>query len=72
MTIDPLWLFVSLVPSGVGFVLFRYGKKQDRWPQFAAGIALMVYPYFAGTMTSLVGVGALIGAGMWWAIRLGW
>jgi hypothetical protein len=46
MTIDPAWLFLSLVPSGLGFVLFRYGKKQDRWPQLVAGFALMVYPYF--------------------------
>ena len=72
MNIDPLWLFLSLVPSGIGFVLFVYGKKQARWPQMAAGLLLMVYPYVAPTATSLVAIGALIGAGLWWALRLGW
>ena len=72
MTIDPAWLFLSLVPSGLGFVLFRYGKKQDRWPQLVAGLALMVYPYFATSLWTLVGIGALIGASLWYAIRLGW
>jgi hypothetical protein len=68
----PVWLFLSLFPSGAGFVLFVYGKKQERYPQLAAGLALMIYPYFATTVTSLVGIGALIGAGLWYAIRLGW
>ena len=72
MSFDPLWLFLSLIPSGIGFVLFVYGKKQERLPQLAAGLLLMVYPYFATTVTWLVGIGALIGAGCWYAIRAGW
>ena len=72
MSIDPTWLLLSLVPSGFGFVLFSYGKKQDRWPQLVAGVALMVYPYFATSLTTLVGVGTLIGASLWYALRLGW
>jgi hypothetical protein len=70
--IDPLWLFLSLIPSGIGFVLFMYGKKDWRWPQMSAGVLLMVYPYFTPTATSLVVVGALIGGGLWWVLRLGW
>ena len=72
MSLDPTWLFLSLIPSGVGFVLFIYGKKQDRWPQLVAGLLLMVYPYFATTVWSLVAAGAAIGFGLWYAIRLGW
>ncbi len=72
MNIDPTWLFLSLIPSGIGFVLFVYGKKQDRWPQLAAGLALLVYPYFFDTVPWLVGVGVAIGVALWWAIRLGW
>ena len=30
MVLDPLWIFLSLIPGGVGFVLFVYGKKQGR------------------------------------------
>lgn len=72
MTIDPTWLFLSLIPSGVGFVLFVYGRKQERWPQIAGGLALMVYPYFATSVSSLVGIGVLLGGAVWYAIRLGW
>lgn len=72
MNFDPMWLFLSLIPSGIGFVLFAYGKREFRWPQLSAGLLLMVYPYFATTATSLVVVGALIGAGLWGALRLGW
>ena len=72
MTLDPTWIFLSLIPGGVGFVLFVYGKKQDRWPQLVAGLLLMVYPYFATSVVSLLGVGALIGGGLWYAIRAGW
>jgi hypothetical protein len=49
-----------------------YGRKQERYPQLAAGLLLMVYPYFTRTITSLIGVGVLIGAGLWYAVRSGW
>jgi hypothetical protein len=72
MSFDPTWLFISLFPSGIGFVLFVYGKKQGRWPQLAAGLLLMVYPYFTQTLVPLVVTGAVIGTVLWYAIRLGW
>ena len=72
MSLDPTWLFISLIPSGIGFVLFVYGKKQDRWPQMAAGLLLMVYPYLATSLVSLVAAGTVIGFILWYAIRLGW
>ena len=72
MSFDPTWLFLSLIPGGVGFVLFVYGKKQERWPHLVAGLAFMVYPYFATTVTSLVVVGAALGAALWLAVRGGW
>jgi uncharacterized membrane protein YjjB (DUF3815 family) len=72
MSLDPLWLFLSLIPGGIGFVLLIYGKKQLRWPQMVAGLALMVYPYFTPTVTSLIVVGTLLGALLWTVLRLGW
>jgi hypothetical protein len=72
MSLDPTWLFISLIPSGIGFVLFVYGKKYGRWPQLAAGLLLMVYPYFTQTLVPLVVTGAAIGTMLWYAIRLGW
>ena len=72
MSLDPAWLFFSLIPDGIGFVLFVYGKKQGRWPQLAAGLLFMVYPYFATSLVSLMAIGAAIGFILWYAIRLGW
>ena len=72
MSFDPTWLFLSLFPSGIGFVLFVYGKKQGRWPHLATGLALMVYPYFTSGIVSLVGTGVVIGLVFWYALRLGW
>ena len=72
MTFDPMWLFVSLVPSGIGVVLVMYGRKQQRWPHLAAGLLFMVYPYFTTSLVPLVATGAAIGAVLWYAVRLGW
>ena len=72
MTLDPTWLFLSLIPSSIGFVLFVYGKKQGRVPQLVAGLALMVYPYVATTVTTLVTFGLLIAGALWLAIRFNW
>jgi hypothetical protein len=69
---DPTWLFLTLIPSAVGLVLFIYGRKQQRVPHLAAGIALMVYPIFTPTIFSLLAVGAVICVGLWLAVRGGW
>ena len=72
MSFDPTWLFISLIPSGIGFVLFVYGKKQGRWPQLVAGLLLMVYPYFTSSLISLVAAGGVIGMVLWYVLRIGW
>ena len=63
---------LSLIPSGLGFVLFTYGRKQQRWPHLAAGVLFMVYPYFATTVVSLLAAGGAIGFGLWYAVHLDW
>ena len=72
MSLDPTWLFLSMIPSGAGLAHFVYGKKQDRWPHLVAGLLLMIYPYFATSVVSLVSVGALICGSLWYAVRAGW
>jgi hypothetical protein len=72
MSIDPLWLFLSLIPGGVGFVLFAYGRKQGRWGMAIAGFILMVYPYFTETIATLVATGVVLGVVTWMAINAGW
>jgi len=72
MPFDATWLFLSLIPSGIGFVLFVYGKKQQRWPQLAAGLLFMVYPYFTTGVVSMVTVGAVLSVLLWYVVRLDW
>jgi hypothetical protein len=72
MSFDPTWLFLSLIPGGVGFVLFVYGKKQGRWAMVVAGLVFMVYPYFTESITVLIAVGAVLGVVTWAALRGGW
>ena len=69
---DANLLMLSLIPSGVGFVLFTYGRKEHRFPQLLCGIVFMVYPYFTQTMGSMVGVGVGISALLYLMIALGW
>jgi hypothetical protein len=72
MSFDPTWLFVSLIPGAVGFVLFVYGKKQGRWPHLVAGLLCRVYPYITPGLVSLIATGGAIGFALWYAVRLGW
>lgn len=64
-------LFLNLVVSSLGFAFFVYGKKQSRFPQLVGGIALMGYPYFIDNAWIMLGVGVVIVAGIWLAIRFG-
>ena len=70
--LDPWWLFLSLIPGGMGFVLFVYGKKQQRWTLMAFGVAFTAYPYFTQTIPSLVVVGTARRVARWLAMRGGW
>jgi hypothetical protein len=72
MAFDPTWLFVSLIPGGLGLVLVVYGKRQQRWPHLVAGLLFMVYPYFTTDLVWLVATGATIGLLLWYVVRLGW
>ena len=72
MNFDPNWLILSLIPSGIGFVLFVYGKKQARWPQLSGGLLLIAYPYFTQSVAALLGVGVALGAAIYYAVWAGW
>lgn len=72
MNIDPVWLLVSLLVSGVGFIFFNYGRKMSRAPQIVAGVVMMIYPYFIHAWLPMILVAIAISALMWAAVRLGW
>jgi hypothetical protein len=64
-------LGASLVVSVAGMALFRYGRNEQRLPQMAGGLVLMIGPYFSGgalgTWLLAAGVGVLV----WGAVRCG-
>ncbi len=72
MSFDESSLFISLIVGSIGFVLLAYGKKQQRLPHVFAGLALMVYPYFVDGWLSMLAVGAVICAALWFAVRQGY
>lgn len=72
VTLDPGWLFLSLIVSGAGFVLFTYGRKQERVPHLVAGLTYFVYPFFTPNVWSMLVVGLLVGAALWLVVRQGW
>ena len=61
-----------MIPSGIGFVLFVYGKKQDRGIYMLAGIVFSIYPYFTPNSLVMTGIGVALGTALWLAVRAGW
>ena len=71
MEISAGWLFSCLMLSSIGFVLFRYGKKQARLPQVVAGLVLMVGSGFVSNTWWMLAGSALVLALLWFATRAG-
>ena len=68
---DPAFLFASMCVSGVGWVLFSYGRGQRRFPHTAMGIVLMVYPYFVSSVGAMLAVGGGLLALLFALVKLG-
>jgi hypothetical protein len=71
MDFNPASLLLSFVISGVGFVLFSYGRKMQRFPQLVAGLSLMVFPYFVSSALVSVGIAVAILGGLWAFLNFG-
>lgn len=71
MSFDPNTLLASLVVSGVGFVLFTYGRKQSRLPHTAIGLVMLIYPYFVTSVAWMLGLVPVLLVLLWLLTRLG-
>jgi hypothetical protein len=71
MNIDPAYLVASLVVSGVGFVLFSFGKSQKRVSFTVTGLIMLVYPYFITNVPWMLGVLPVLLLLLWLATRMG-
>lgn len=71
MNLDASTLIVGLFVSAVGFVLFRYGKTQQRIPHVVFGLLLMIYPYFTGGWVLTLAIGVALVTALWLMVRSG-
>lgn len=72
MDFDGSNLLAGLAVSGVGYVLFSYGRRMSRPLHVIVGLCMLVYPYFAPTalITGGIAVGLLLL--LWGATKLGY
>jgi hypothetical protein len=68
---EPAYLGVSFLFSGVGFVMFVYGRKQGRPVQIGAGLLLLIFPFFVHDALWLGLASTVICVAAWAAIRAG-
>lgn len=71
MTLDAGSFFTSLLVSGVGFVLFEYGRRMRRAPQIGIGLVLMIFPYFVASVWAMLGIAAALLVALWLALARG-
>ena len=62
---SPSALFASLIFGVIGFVAFRYGKKNTLFMPMILGITLMAFPYFVPETWMLYAIGGALTAAVW-------
>ncbi len=55
-------LFLGVIFSSIGLGYFLYGKKEKMTVPFAAGLALMIFPYFIESSILLGTIGIALSA----------
>jgi hypothetical protein len=71
MSIDGGSLFASFLVSGLGFVLFEYGRRMKRPAQVGVGLVLMIFPYFVSSVWAMFGIALGLVVVLWVALMRG-
>jgi hypothetical protein len=71
MSIDGGSLVASFFVSGLGFVLFEYGRRMKRAPQVGVGLVLMIFPYFVSSVWAMLGIAVALVVVLWLALMRG-
>jgi hypothetical protein len=71
VNLDVSSIAAGFLVSGVGFVLFNYGRKMGRLPHVVVGLVLMVFPYFVPGVLLMFGIAALLGGLLYLAVQRG-
>lgn len=66
---DTAWLMWSGLFGLIGTAAFLYGRRQRRGAPTLVGVALMIYPYFVSSTFAVIGIGAVLLAGLFVANR---
>jgi hypothetical protein len=69
--LDGNQILLSLLVSGIGLVLFMYGKRQSRIPQLVTGVVLCIFPYFVSNLWLMGGITLAILFVCWALIKSG-
>ena len=70
MNVDANYLLLALFVGSIGFVMFMYGKKQERPLQVVGGLVLLVFPYFVHSLLWISVITALVLVGVWAGVRM--
>lgn len=71
MDLDAGSLVASMIISTVGFGLFVFGKKQQRFGHLIAGVVMMAYPYFVPGVLPMIGIAVGLVGALWFAAAKG-
>jgi len=71
MDLEPNALLASLIVSAIGFVVFMYGKKQQRVPHIVIGLLLCAFPYVVGDVVWISVIAGVLLAALWLGTRFG-
>jgi hypothetical protein len=71
VNLDVSSIAAGFLVSGVGFVLFNYGRKMGRLPHVVIGLVLMVFPYFVPGVLLMFGIAAALCGLLYLAVQRG-
>jgi hypothetical protein len=72
MNFDAGSILVGTLVGSVGFVLMVYGKRQSRIPHIAAGLVMVVYPFFISSWILSLAIFVVLSALLYALVRFGW
>jgi hypothetical protein len=71
VSLDPSSLLASMLVSSIGFVLFSFGRRRERFPFIVVGVAMLVYPYFVSDVVWMLAIAPVLLFLLWVATRVG-
>lgn len=57
--------------SGIGFVLFKFGRRRERFPFTIVGLLMLVYPMFVSDVVWMLVIAPVLLLLLWFATRMG-